>query len=134
MEIGSQITVGLVGFAALAGFIWARFNTVSLKIQIILAMIAGACITGPFIPYAEQAADWVRDSAGWAGSAGFGVSAVGVGFVVGVIVVLELWRSLSKKGKTRSWHPYLALFAPFLLAACLGLSLSGIASSIGGVA
>lgn len=111
--------LGVIAASVVAWCIWARKAP---RTTVILASIAGVTLSGGMLyDLANRSANLIQQaiSALSTGLVGASVTAV-----IGVLLLLELWRVLSRRGggqPHRIVHPLLAFMAPVLLVAAGGI-------------
>lgn len=111
--------LGVISLAVLAWAIWAQKFP---RFTVVLALIAGVTITGGMLyDLSHRGANVVQSAISTISNATVGAS---VSLVIGVLLCLELWRVLTRRGGGRPHriiHPLLAFLAPVLLVASGGI-------------
>lgn len=111
--------VGVVAIAVVAWTIWARKAP---RITVVLAMVAGISLAGGMLyDLARRGANAIQSLVAAISNTLLGAS---VTAVIGVLLCLELWRVLTRRGgghPHRFLHPLLAFLAPVLLVAAGGI-------------
>lgn len=111
--------LGLIALAVVAWTIWARKCP---RTTVVLALVAGVTLSGGMLAdLASGGANIIQSAVATASTALVGIS---VTLVIGVLLCLELWRVLTRRGggqPHRLFHPILAFMAPVLLLAAGGI-------------
>lgn len=123
------MTAIVLGCVALAVLLWAIWAKKFGRFNVILGLIAGFTLSGGVLyEVAHKGARVLQTAVSSVSTALIGAS---VTLVIGVLLCLELWRVLSKKGGGRPHrilHPLLGFLAPVLL-----MSAGGIFADIAGL-
>jgi MFS family permease len=120
--MGTIISTSLIGGLALCIALWMMWRKKSKKLTSWIMLVSGLFLNGLLAGVVNSIVSTIRGTAGNTVGGFIGLSASGVMFIIGVIVVLELWHGIHpKKGRPDSWHPWLALAAPVLLIAAGGV-------------
>lgn len=111
--------LGVIAISVVAWCIWARKAP---RTTVVLALIAGITLAGGMLyDLANRGANLLQRAIGAISNGLVGAS---VTAVIGVLVCLEMWRVLARKGggqPHRILHPLLAFMAPVLLVAAGGI-------------
>lgn len=116
------MTTAVLGVIALAVLAWAIWAKKFPRFNVVLALVAGITLTGGMVyDLAHKGANAVQTMVTSLSDAVVGAS---VSLVIGVILCLELWRVMTKRGGRRPHrvvHPILAFLAPVLFVAAGGI-------------
>lgn len=111
--------VGVIAIAVVAWAIWARKCP---RTTVVLSMVAGISLAGGMLyDLSRRGANAIQSAMSAVSNTLVGAS---VTAVIGVLLCLELWRVLTRKGgghPHRLFHPLLAFLAPVLLIAAGGI-------------
>lgn len=111
--------LGLLAVTVVAWTIWARKCP---RTTVVLSLVAGITLAGGMlVDLARRGANVVQSAVSAVSNAMVGAS---VTAVIGVLLCLEMWRVLTRKGGGRPhriFHPILAFMAPVLLVAAGGI-------------
>lgn len=111
--------LGLIAIAVVAWTIWARKCP---RTTVVLAILAGVTLSGGMLAdLASGGANIIQSAVATVSNALVGMS---VTLVIGVLLCLELWRVLTRRGgghPHRIFHPILGFMAPVLLMAAGGI-------------
>lgn len=116
------MTTTVLGIVSLAVVFWAVWAKKFPRANVVLALIAGFTLAGGMLyDLAQRGANILQSAVTAISNALVGAS---VSLVIGVLLVLELWRVLTRRGggqPHRVIHPVLAFLAPVLLMAAGGI-------------
>ena len=116
------MTTTVLGIISLAVVFWAVWAKKFPRANVVLALIAGFTLAGGMLyDIAQRGANVLQSAITAISNALVGAS---VSLVIGVLLVLELWRVLTRRGggqPHRVIHPVLAFLAPVLLMAAGGI-------------
>jgi len=116
------MTTTVLGIISLAVVFWAVWAKKFPRANVVLALIAGFTLAGGMLyDIAQRGANVLQSAITALSNALVGAS---VSLVIGVLLVLELWRVLTRRGggqPHRVIHPVLAFLAPVLLMAAGGI-------------
>ncbi|MPY99983.1 MAG: hypothetical protein GEU97_18735 [Actinophytocola sp.] len=116
------MTTTVLGIISLAVVFWAVWAKKFPRANVVLALIAGFTLAGGMLyDIAQRGANVLQSAVTAISNALVGAS---VSLVIGVLLVLELWRVLTRRGggqPHRVIHPILAFLAPVLLMAAGGI-------------
>ncbi len=116
------MTTTVLGIISLAVVFWAVWAKKFPRANVVLALIAGFTLAGGMLyDLAQRGANILQSAVTALSNALVGAS---VSLVIGVLLVLELWRVLTRRGggqPHRVLHPVLAFLAPVLLMAAGGI-------------
>ncbi|MPY80877.1 MAG: hypothetical protein GEV04_21055 [Actinophytocola sp.] len=116
------MTTTILGIISLAVVFWAVWAKKFPRANVVLALIAGFTLAGGMLyDIAQRGANVLQSAVTAISNALVGAS---VSLVIGVLLVLELWRVLTRRGggqPHRVIHPILAFLAPVLLMAAGGI-------------
>jgi len=116
------MTTTVLGIISLAVVFWAVWAKKFPRANVVLALIAGFTLAGGMLyDIAQRGANVLQSAITAISNALVGAS---VSLVIGVLLVLELWRVLTRRGggqPHRLIHPVLAFLAPVLLMAAGGI-------------
>lgn len=111
--------IGVIAMAVVAWLMWARKGP---RATVVLAMVAGVTLAGGMLyDLATRGSNILQSFVNTISNSLIGASASAV---IGVLLCLELWRVLTRKGgghPNRFVHPALGFMAPVLLAAAGGI-------------
>ena len=111
--------IGVIAMAVVAWLIWARKGP---RATVVLALVAGVTLAGGMLyDLATRGSNIIQAAINTATNSLVGASASAV---IGVLLCLELWRVLTRKGGGRPHrfvHPVLAFMTPVLLVAAGGV-------------
>lgn len=116
------MTTTVLGLVSIAVVIWAIWARKAPRTTIVLSLVAGVTLAGGMlVDLATRGANVIQTAVAAVSNALVGAS---VTVVIGVLLCLEMWRVLTRKGGGRPHrfvHPILAFMTPVLLMAAGGI-------------
>ncbi|MGH3432125.1 MAG: hypothetical protein ACRDQB_04735 [Thermocrispum sp.] len=116
------MTTTVLGIIAIAVLLWAIWARKFPRFNVVLGLIAGVTLAGGMLyDLAHRGANAIHSAVSAVSTTLVGAS---VSLVIGVILCLELWRVMTRRGGGRPHrvvHPILAFLAPVLFMAAGGI-------------